>query len=127
MNTRTATTSTAANRSSRSGRSVADCRATAQVRLASLIGAQLDDLVWDDTYPLRGHGHIAGCALVVIAPRDPDHVTVVLTAQDWDAVRMASADDRRDLLATSSIADHEGLVARLGVVAESTHCLPHAA
>ena len=36
-----------------------------------------------------------------------------MTAEDWDAVRRAITDQRRDLLHACAIADHEGLVAVL--------------
>ena len=60
---------------------------------------------------LQGHSHFHGRELVVIAPRDEDHQTVVLTAEDWDAVRRANTDQRRDLLDACAIADHKRLVA----------------
>lgn len=95
----------------RVGRPDAVCRARATEFLFELIGSSLDDLLWDDTHHLQGHGHLHGRELVVIAPRDDDHRTVVLTAEDWDAVRRASTDQRRDLLDTCAIADHDRLVA----------------
>ena len=52
----------------------------------------------DGTFHLQGHGHLHGRELIVIAARDDDHQTVVLTAEDWDAVHRASTDQRRDLL-----------------------------
>ena len=90
-----------------------ECRARASEFLTELIGSPPDDLRWDATYRLQGHGHLDGRELIVIAPRDDDHHTVVLTAEDWDAVRQAGADQRRDLLAACAIADHNRLVAVL--------------
>jgi hypothetical protein len=90
-----------------------ECRARASEFVSELIGSPLDDLLWDDTYHLRGHGRLHGHELIVIAPRDDDHHTVVLTAEDWDVVRQASTDQRRDLLESCAIADRDRLVAVL--------------
>jgi hypothetical protein len=103
----TTTNSNAADRA----RPDVECRATASEFLTELIGSAHEDLVWDDTHLLQGHSRLYGLELVVIAPRDEDHQTVVLTAEDWDAVRRANADERRDLLDTCAIADHKRLVA----------------
>ena len=89
------------------------CWARASEFLTELIGSPPDDLLWDDTHHLQGHGHLQGRELIVIAPRDDDHQTLVLTAEDWDAVRRASIDQRRDLLSSCAIADHKRLVAVL--------------
>ena len=90
-----------------------ECWARASEFLTALIGSPPDDLLWDDTHHLQGHGHVHGRELIVIAPRDDDHQTVVLTTQDWEAVRRASTDQRRDLLNACAIADHNRLVAVL--------------
>ena len=90
-----------------------ECWARASEFLTELIGSPPDDLRWDDTHRLRGHGHLHGRELIVIAPRDDDHQTVVLTAEDWDAVRRASTDQRRDLLNSCAITDNSRLVAVL--------------
>jgi hypothetical protein len=90
-----------------------ECHARASEFVSELIGSPLDDLLWDDTYHLRGHGRLHGHELIVIAPRDDDHHTVVLTAEDWDVVRQASTDQRRDLLESCAIADRDRLVAVL--------------
>ena len=103
----TTTNSNAADRA----RPDVECRATASEFLTELIGSPPEDLLWDDTHLLQGHSRLDGLELVVIAPRDDDHHTVVLTAEDWDAVRRANADQRRDLLDTCAIADHKRLVA----------------
>jgi hypothetical protein len=89
------------------------CRARASEFLTELIGSPPDDLLWDDTHHLQGHGHLQGRELIVIAPRDDDHQTIVLTAEDWDAVRRASTDQRRRLLSSCAIADHKRLIAVL--------------
>ena len=88
-----------------------DCQARASEFLTDLIGSPPENLLWDDTYHLQGHSQLHGRELVVIAPRDEHHQTVVLTAEDWDAIRRATTDQRRDLLDTCAIADHEQLVA----------------
>ena len=88
-----------------------DCQARASEFLTDLIGSAPENLLWDDTYHLQGRSQLHGRELVVIAPRDEHHQTVVLTAEDWDAIRRATTDQRRDLLDTCAIADHERLVA----------------
>jgi hypothetical protein len=108
------TTSTiTSGESDRAVRSDSECWAKALEFLTGLTGSPPADLVWDDTHHLQGHGRLHGRELVVIAPRDDDHQTVVLTTEDWDAVRRASTDQRRDLLDACAIADHERLVAVL--------------
>lgn len=98
----------------RSVRSDVECWARASQFLTELIGSPPDDLLWDDTHRLQGHGHLRGRELIVIASRDDDHQTVVLTAEDWDAVRRASTDERRAMLNACAIADSNQLVAVLG-------------
>lgn len=95
-------------------RSDRECRALASEYLTEVIGSPPDDLRWDDTHRLQGHGHVQGRELVVIAPRDDHHRTVVLTVEDWDAVRRSSDAERRALLDACAIADHERLVRVLG-------------
>ena len=90
-----------------------ECWARASDFLTELIGSPPDDLLWDDTHHLQGHGHVHGRELIVIAPRDDHHRPVVLTTEDWDAVRRVSTDQRRDLLNACAIADHNRLVAVL--------------
>jgi len=94
-------------------RSDAECQAEACEFLTELIGSLPADLSWDDTHHLQGHGHLDGHELVVIAPRDDRHHTVVLTAEDWDAVSRASSDQRRALLKKYAIGDHRHLIAAL--------------
>jgi hypothetical protein len=90
--------------------------------LIELIGSAPDDLAWDDIHHLQGHGHLDGRELVVIAPRDDLHRTIVLIAEDWDAVSRAGADERRELLEVCAIADRDRLVAVLRD--HSTSCRP---
>ena len=90
-----------------------ECRARASEFLTELIGSPPDSLSWDDAHHLQGHGQVQGRELVVIAPRDDDHHTVVLTAEDWDAVRRCSTAGRRQLLDQCAIVDHAHLVAAL--------------
>ena len=112
--TRHATTSTiTSSDADRVVRSDAECWARASEFLTELIGSPPDDLLWDDTHHLQGHGHVGGRELIVIAPRDDDHQTIVLTTEDWDIVRWASTDQRRDLLNACAIADHNRLVSVL--------------
>jgi hypothetical protein len=113
-NTTNSRTGTNAEDCGRRVRSDAESQAVARAFLTELIGSVPDDLEWDDTHHLRGHGHLDGHELIVIAPRDDQHHTIVLIAEDWDAVSRASADQRRGLLEACAIADHNGLVAVLG-------------
>jgi hypothetical protein len=109
--TQHSTTSTSdSSDADRAVRPDSECWARASEFLTELIGSPPDDLLWDDTHHLQGHGHLHGRELIVIAPRDDDHQTVVLTAEDWDAVRRASTDRRRDLLNACAITDHNRLV-----------------
>ena len=108
------TTATAANTDERVRRPDAVCRARARQFLVDLIGAVPDDLRWDGTHRLQGRAHLGGHELVVIAPRDEAHRTVVLTTHDWAQVRLASADQRRSLLRTCAIADRGRLAEVLG-------------
>ena len=110
INWRTGTTGEGCGRRMRSD---SESQAVASEFLAELIGSAPDDLEWDDTHHLQGHGHLDGHELVVIAPRDDQHRTIVLIAEDWDAVRRASADQRHGLLEACAIADHNRLVAVL--------------
>ena len=81
--------------------------------LIELVGSTLEDLRWDDTHHLQGHARLNGRELVVIAPRDDRHETVVLVSEDWDAVCRADGDRRGDLLRSCAIADRGRLVAML--------------
>ena len=112
--TATRVPTTTSSQAGRSVRSDVECRARASKFLIELIGSPPDDLLWDDTHRLQGHGHLRGRELIVIASRDDDHQTVVLTAEDWDALRRASTDERRALLDACAIADSNQLVAVLG-------------
>ena len=84
--------------------------ARAHALLVAVIGDEPSDLVWDGSHPLQGHFHVGSHELVVIAPRDGAHEPVVLTALTWDAVRHSSNDERRALIETGSITDHDHLV-----------------
>lgn len=42
---------------------------------------------WDPDHHLQGHVDVDGRHLVLIAPRDDAHAPLVLSEQDWDAVR----------------------------------------
>jgi hypothetical protein len=90
-----------------------ECRARAREYLVDLIGAPPDDLSWDSTHRLRGHAHLGGRELVVIAPRDEAHSTVVLTTYDWDQIRRAAGDQRRSLLGAHAINNRSRLAAVL--------------
>ena len=91
-----------------------ECRARAHAYLVELVGARPVTLTWDSTHCLQGHVHLGCSELVLIAPRDGSHVPVVLTAPNWDAVRRASDDQRRALIASSAITDRASLASVLG-------------
>ena len=112
----------------RTNRTDAECQARASTFLTELIGSPPDDLVWDGAHHLQGHSHLRGHELVVIAARDDQHQTVVLTAGDWDQVRRASTGgQRRALLDTCAIADRTHLISLLGRWQRSSHRLTLAA
>jgi hypothetical protein len=107
------TPATAADAVGRVLRPDTECRARASEFLVGLIGGLPDGLTWDHTHRLQGHAHLGGRELVVIAPRDDAHSTVVLTTQDWDQVRLAGSEQRRSLLDACAIADRRQLAAVL--------------
>jgi hypothetical protein len=115
------------NAADRAARPDIECRAKASEFLTELIGSPHKDLLWDDVHRLQGHSQLHGRDLVVIAPRDEDHRTVVLTAEDWDAVRRADTDERRDLLDACAIADRTRLVAVMSNHQNAPRCLTLAA
>jgi hypothetical protein len=45
------------------------------------------DVWWDGDHHLQGHLDIAGNHMVLIAPRTSDHMPLLLTDADWDALR----------------------------------------
>jgi hypothetical protein len=56
--------------------------------LAELLGEDCTDRVcWDLDHHLQGHVDVHGQHVVVIAPRDDDHAPLVLSEDDWDALR----------------------------------------
>ena len=42
---------------------------------------------WDTDHHLQGHLDVAGTHMVLIAPRTDDHMPLLLTDADWDALR----------------------------------------
>jgi hypothetical protein len=90
-----------------------ECQCSAGAFLTELIGAAPDDLRWDDTHHLQGHAHCGGREIVVIAARDTIHHAVVLTAEDWDAVRIATPDERAAILRDRAIDSHRRLIQTL--------------
>jgi hypothetical protein len=93
----------------RAQRTDTECRARARQFLIDLIGAPPDNLCWDHTHCLQGHARLGARELVVIAPRDEAHCTVVLTTHDWEQVRRSGGDQRRSLLGACAIADRSRL------------------
>lgn len=83
----------------------------ARLFLKQLLGDAPKDLCWDDTHHLQGHVHIGDSELVVIAPRDERHQPIVLTAEDWDAIRHAPGEQAGDLVRQRAIHDHDELTA----------------
>lgn len=56
--------------------------------LAAVAGAEcVDHVCWDPEHHLQGHVDVAGHHLVVIAARDDEHAPLVLSEDDWDALR----------------------------------------
>lgn len=91
--------------------STEECHHRADAYLTILIGTAPDDLCWDPIHQLQGHAHLGTCELVVIAPRDTAHETLVLTAEDWEEVRRTEVAARPELLEQLAIHDHDELVA----------------
>jgi NTE family protein len=90
-----------------------ECQGSAGRFLATLLGSAPDDLCWDSTHHLQGHAHCRGRELVVIAPRDTRHHAVVVTAEDWDAIRLATQNERGVLLQACAIESPGRLLAAL--------------
>ena len=65
-----------------------DARAHARAhdRLVEVVGCDCE-IRWDAEHCLQGHVDVGGSHLVVIAARDDAHETLVLTENEWDAVR----------------------------------------
>ena len=64
-----------------------EARAQAAEFFRTLAAAHPAELSWDDTFRLQGHANVDCRELIVIAPRDNQHQTVVLTIEDWDQLR----------------------------------------
>jgi len=57
-------------------------------RLAAVAGDEcLHRVCWDTEHHLQGHVDVAGQHMVLIASRDADHEPLVLSEDDWDALR----------------------------------------
>jgi len=89
------------------------CWAEATDYLVELLGSAPDSLCWDSTHHLQGHAHAGRCELVIIAARDQEHHALVLTADDWDAVKRTTGEERRELLMACAIDSHDRLEAVL--------------
>ena len=60
--------------------------------LAELMGPGCTEHVcWDLDHHLQGHVDVDGRHVVVIAPRDDDHAPLVLSEDDWEALRRGLA------------------------------------
>ena len=60
----------------------------ALLHLAQVVGTDCPtEICWDPDHHLQGHVEVAGRHLVVIAARDTDHAPLVLSEDDWDALR----------------------------------------
>jgi hypothetical protein len=44
-------------------------------------------VAWDVDHHLQGHLDVEGRSMVLIAPRSSDHDPLLLTDEDWDALR----------------------------------------
>jgi hypothetical protein len=65
-----------------------DARAHARAhdRLVAVVGCDCE-IRWDADHCLQGHVDLDGSHLVVIAGRDDAHEPLVLTEDEWDAMR----------------------------------------
>ena len=60
----------------------------ASFHLSLVVGAdRTTEICWDPDHHLQGHVEVAGQHLVVIAARDSDHAPLVLSEDDWNALR----------------------------------------
>ena len=91
-----------------------ECRAIACEFLVEVLGALPSDLTWDSRHHLQGHAHVGEREVVVIAPRDDQHRPVLVTAEDWDAIRAADSGQRAAVLAAAAITDRRRLPLVLG-------------
>ena len=87
-----------------------ESHAQATKYVTELVGSAVGPVVWDTTNRLQGHLHLGGHELVVIAARDDVHRPVVLTVDDWAAVRRDGRSPGA-LLARYAIVDRTQLVA----------------
>ncbi len=63
-------------------------------RLAEVAGPEcVDQVTWDPDHHLQGHVDVGDTHLVVIAPRDDEHQTLVLSESEWDALRRGCLTD----------------------------------
>jgi hypothetical protein len=90
-----------------------ECWAFAVEFLTNVIGTPPDGLWWDTCHPLRGRLSVRGLEFVVIAPRDTQHKSLVLTAFDWDEIHRLCSHERSALLVERAITNHERLEAVL--------------
>jgi hypothetical protein len=65
---------------------------TAQERAVRHVANELGlgtppNVSWDGDHRLQGHLDVAGTHMVLIAPRTDDHMPLLLTDADWDALR----------------------------------------
>lgn len=66
----------------------AEAHELAMIRLAEVAGsACTQHVTWDPDHHLQGHVDVGDTHLVVIAPRDDEHDTLVLSQREWDALR----------------------------------------
>ena len=93
-------------------RSDDESHAQATEFLTALVGSTPERIVWDTTNRLEGHLRVRGHELVVIAARDEVHRPVVLTVDDWAAVRRDGRSPGA-LLARCAIVDRKRLAAAL--------------
>ena len=66
----------------------------AKRRVAEVAGRDCaEHIVWDRDHLLQGHVDVGETHLVVIAPRDEQHRTLVLSECEWDALRRGRSVD----------------------------------
>lgn len=85
-----------------------ECQRSARELLAAVTGSAPDGLQWDPVHHLQGHAHSSGHEMVVIAARDDAHESVVVTTEDWEAIRFATQPaERTCILRERAIRSHQ--------------------
>lgn len=85
-----------------------ECQRSACELLAAVTGSAPDCVQWDPVHHLQGHAYSCGHEIVVIAARDDEHESVVVTMEDWEAIRLATHPaERTGILRERAIRSHQ--------------------